>query len=508
MATIARLVVEISAKTAEFKAAMRETLQATRDTQRQLETSANAVKALEDRFNGLKRGFRTGVVGEQEFANAMKTLKADVAELATQGTLAEKSLDRLAKVGAGATRELNNVTRAAKQSAQGFEAFGIVTLASTQLATGGIVAVTAAASTLGNFARGNPWMIGILTGLGLLASAWSLIRDKTKDAADEAERYNGINRVRLQARLAENQAALARAGANTPAIAAFGSGGVGGAANVVANFLANRNSGNANVARLVTENAALTTAINVLDTETAHAARTAKDHAIALHGEADAVRGLISALKGLDLGKGEEIGAIKGKGDLGKRMFEMAQQAAAWGVMVMNVARSVRNTVASAAHDQVKLGSTIASAVVSMASQIGQGLAQGANFFKLFAKSAVASIGSIISAIGQMLIAKGIGDIIRTLPFAGPAAIAVGAGLVALGSAMGGGNGRSAGSVGGGSSGGGGFSSSPGSSSSGDGGRRGGTFIIQGEPRDVITLDTLAGMLRELGYNRIVWQPA
>lgn len=85
----------------------------------------------------------------------------------------------------------------------------------------------------------------------------------------------------------------------------------------------------------------------------------------------------------------------------------------------------------------VDISGVIEGAVTHMAAAIGEGLAKGGNFFKVFARGAIAAVGSIISALGEMLIAKGITDIFRALPFAGPAAIAVGAGLVALGAAMG-----------------------------------------------------------------------
>lgn len=85
----------------------------------------------------------------------------------------------------------------------------------------------------------------------------------------------------------------------------------------------------------------------------------------------------------------------------------------------------------------VDISGVIEGAVTRMAAAIGEGLAKGGNFFKVFARGAIAAVGSIISALGEMLIAKGIADIFRALPFAGPAAIAVGAGLVALGAAMG-----------------------------------------------------------------------
>lgn len=190
MATIARLVVELEAKTAQFHQAMDESV-------RELGKAAHAVNLLQQRVTTLQRAFRTGVISEEEFARGLRTLQADIAELANKANLSEKAMAQLSKVGSTVTRELRNVTAIARRTADGFEAIGVSVLAASQAVAGGAGGIGRAASTLGVFALGNPVMIGILAGLTALASAWELIRNRSREAIQAAADFS---RLRLTQR--------------------------------------------------------------------------------------------------------------------------------------------------------------------------------------------------------------------------------------------------------------------------------------------------------------------
>jgi hypothetical protein len=439
MATIARLVVEISAKTAEFKAAMQETLRATRDTQRQLETSANAVKALEDRFNGLKRGFRTGVVGEQEFANAMKTLKADVAELATQGTLTEKSLDRLAKVGAGATRELNNVTRVARQTAQGFEAVGLGVQAAAALAAGGISGISGAASALSNFARGNPYLIGILGGLTALAAAWGLLKDMFKSTADEAERAlnligrNVSNPQRIAAMRDEALRSARALGIDSATALAPGFNVGAPATRLAIEF--NRQLSN----RSLQEQAVL---IGNLQ-RTLNQLKISQNNVAQNHGPAPDLRG--DDLGGITIGSMRKArsGMVDAgaAADLANRIAQAKQQAGALASMRDGIEDSLTAVGNLIDKTQARIASAsagIGDVMQGMFERIGGILAAGHLTFKTFLMSIVGTVAGVMVALGKQLIAFGTaGMAIKAFVKNPAAALAAGAALVLLGSTLG-----------------------------------------------------------------------
>jgi hypothetical protein len=512
MATIARLVVEISAKTAEFKAAMQETLRATRDTQRQLETSANAVKALEDRFNGLKRGFRTGVVGEQEFANAMKTLKADVAELATQGTLTEKSLDRLAKVGAGATRELNNVTRVARQTAQGFEAVGLGVQAAAALAAGGISGISGAASALSNFARGNPYLIGILGGLTALAAAWGLLKDMFKSTADEAERALSIvgrsvtNTQRIAAM--RDEALRSARALNIDSATAMAPGfNVGAPATRMA-IEFNRQLSN----RTLQEQAVLVGNLQ----------RALNQLKISQNNIAQSHDGTATGLRADDLG-GITIGSMRkarsgmvdagAAADLANRIAQAKQQAGALASMRDGIEDSLTAVGNLIDKTQARIASAsagIGDVMQGMFERIGGILAAGHLTFKTFLMSIVGTVAGVMVALGKQLIAFGTaGMAIKAFVKNPAAALAAGAALVLLGSTLGA---AAAGTVdrglGSGGGGGGVTASAPALSSSNSDTRTGTTIFrvprsgFGMDPNNPDDMDRFLSMLREAQRSR------
>jgi hypothetical protein len=239
-----------------------------------------------DHFNMLRQQSQLGGMSLLQFKEQGNAAMQQLRQLASQSRLTADEARYFAQQSQIMATTMRTVEGAAlrTQNAMVRVAFGVQSVAASG---GSLQGLTTALGTLG----GGAWVVGLSAALSLGSALFKAFADDAEESAKRAaDALEGLSRVRLQARLAENQADLARAGVDLPSIAAFGTGGAGGAANVIANFFANINSGNANVARLVTENAALTASINAIDVATGHAARTTREHAAAVDDWAEKAR--------------------------------------------------------------------------------------------------------------------------------------------------------------------------------------------------------------------------
>lgn len=493
MATIARLVVELSAKTSEFHKAMQDSVRATRDTQRQLESSAQAVTLLQDRLTTLQRAFRTGAIDEQAFARHLRTLQADVAELATQANLTETSMARLSRVGQGVNRELRNVTALARRTADGFEALGVGVLAASQAATGGVAGFGRAAGTLQVFALGNPWLIGILSGLTLLAQAWELIRNRSRETAVAV---NTLTREELKR--AQLQAQLAAARETDPIRAAQRRGVSAMAAQTLDQVTSHdallrmlQGAVDKTTVRLVTERsitqelrrqAALLTDANFGKKGVVNIAPTGDFLA-----DVERQKRLAEAAAGVGMAALSGAGsAIQGRGML-DGLQQTLQQAKQIGGEFLDV------------------GAMIGQGLIALAASVGQG-------FQAMAGVAMGILGGLMVEVGKSMILFGAAMKALRQAIKNPvAAIAAGAALVVLGTALQASAQRSVNAATGGGGGGGSSAAAPfgapglpAGGSQGEGGSR--TLVLVGDAlgiRDQRRLDDLADQMSWLAGRRI-----
>ncbi len=509
----ATLMVKIAADSTAFTSALAQAQRATRASAQQMEFAASAVTQLQNRMTNLSQGYRLGVISAERYADGLKEVRADMAQLAATSELSAKSQERLAGVGAQITRQLNMVTTAAKRSAEGVELFGITTLAATQMATGGIASVGTAVSSLGVLARGNPWLIGIMTGLSALAAAWSLISSAADKAKASVIGFTHAHREAAAGRLATVQQLLKDA----PARVAGPSDRYGGSEMIVNPMIALLR---AEEARLLVEVNTLPVTKGIADqhkrsTNELERARAILADMLAMQkrtatGAANVAAVRADALAAMTQG----VGRVRGHSAadvLARRPVtpeSVAMPPLSMALPVANLKKSLdpmTKQLQDFKAQTINLAGEISSGIVAIASAAGQG-------FKNMGNVLLSILGGLMITVGRSMISfglatKAIGQLIKNPVLA----IAAGATLVALGSALsssaqgavsaatGGGGGG-----GGASSGGGGFSGS----SAGVGGNAGGTVVIHGQPRDVIQLDDLAAMLRELGYRDIQWMPA
>ena len=490
----ATLMVKIAADTADFHRSMQNSQNAVRGTAQQMEQASSAVTVLQTRMRTLTESYRIGRLSEAQYAEALRTLRADVAELGTTTELTARSQQRLAMVGQSAARQLRAVTADARRGASGFEAFGVAALAGSQLATQGFRGVASAAGTLQVFAMGNPWLIGILSGIGAIASAWMLFSRET-DQATEAVRELTREQLKQQAL----NLALAASRERDPIRQAQLRGGAA-IAGIHADFLARRaelqalftdldRTGGAGPApsgpnraarnRITEGMGPALTNLEPLDRgwqramESAGQARTAMlgDMAAIADGmESEALRvaaGMDPAIQGIlamtvAMERAQERAELMGQA-LGQGMTAGIEAAISGGHVLQSVLRGTLQAISREA--SVRAALEVAKGVAALA--VGN----------------VAGAGLHFQAAG-LFAAVGIG--------AGAAANAVGGG--------GGGGGR------GGATSGAGFGSSPGAT-----GEQGGTLIIRigrDERASFEDLDELVALLNEGRNRRIILEPA
>ena len=136
MTTIASLIAKIGAQTAEFQDAMQSSARAAAGAQAAMQSGAQAATLLQNRLIALKEAAALGAISLRELGEGALTIKADAAELATQGTLAENTLARLASTSNAAGRVMRTagggvgeISTAAEHSVSRL-AFGMGMLAS------------------------------------------------------------------------------------------------------------------------------------------------------------------------------------------------------------------------------------------------------------------------------------------------------------------------------------------------------------------------------------------
>jgi hypothetical protein len=497
---VGNLVARFTAETAEFQRAMRDMGRVNSDTQRSMQDSASAVTALENRLDTLRNQWRLNVIGEQEFATAIKQVRADVAEMASSSTLSAAGIDRLAKVGQTATRELRSVTAVAKRTADGFEAMGVAALAASQVAVGGITGIGRAASSLGVFALGSPAMIGILAGVSALAAAWDLVSKNTKDAEAAAEGFVHRHREAAAGRLSVVQEAIRNAPAQVPTTV-FGRSGMRSTEMI----------DNPAIPALRAEEQRLLIEVNTLlptrVTHERHISDEMRQHVQLIRELKDGLRDTKAAVTGIgdawknmkeDLGKVMTLGADffkSGKGDLGKHsgVFGLKEGLDP----VLNKAREYGGAF-------IDVGKLIGESLIVMAESIGHG-------FKGMGKIMLGLLGNIMVEVGKSMIMFGAAMKALKIAIKNPVvAIAAGIGLVALGSALGASAQHAVNSGGeGGGSAGGSFASAPATGGTGSSDEGSGTFILRiprggfgMDPNNPDDMDRLMAMLREARRSR------
>lgn len=502
----ATLMVKIAADTTAFNSALQKAQQSVRGSAAQMQQASGAVTALQTRITGLTQGFRIGSISEEAYAAGLKEVRADMHQLTAVSELSVKSQARLASVGATVTRQLNAVTTSAKRSATGFEAFGVAALAASELAAGGIASVGVAASTLGVFARGNPWLIGLMAGLTALAAAWQLIQTMANKATDAVDGFIHKHREAAAGRLAVVQELLRTAPAtiqqristSTP---------MGPGPTIVSTIE------NPAIARLQAEEQRLLVEVNTLPVTLARNVKVLRDH---VDGLTESVRGFVTAMRNAAELRAAALAALGSpRGMTGDQLNNLISPKT-FGVDAKGGSGPAANSTIAftlkSMDEIVSKAQAVKAQMLDVGSMIAQGviaIAQGAaSGFKGMGKILLSLIGNIMVQVGQSMIMFGIGMKALRMAIKNPvAAIAAGVLLVAAGSALSASAQRSI-NAGGEGGGGGSFSSAPNTGAGDTGnGLRQGTVIINGRPNDVVDLDTLAGLLRELGYRRIEWNP-
>jgi hypothetical protein len=526
---VGNLVARFTAETAEFQRAMRDASRVGADTQKAMQDSAQAVTALENRLDTLRNQWRLNVIGEKEFAEGVKQVRADVSEMANSATLSANGIDRLAKVGQSANRELRNVTATAKRTADGFEAIGIATLAATEVMTKGIGGVAGASSALTPFTLGNPWVIGILGGLTALAAAWKLIGDNSKEAAIAAQDFSRLRLTQrgmtglerrdvVESEIRNRERMLAETSTVTPSLRAQSQGETAYQINVVRG--AKREAMEEEVANLRTililndnrlrQEPKITHEINMQTSDIMQMARgymAATHEAQKLRAEiqdilADAMharaRSTPAALAGLDKQMGLMLpGGKDGKLPLGNNPGGLAFDIKDSFDPALTKARDYGKSF-------LDVGNVIGQGLIGMAASIGQG-------FKGMGKVMLGLLGNVMVEVGKSMILFGTAMKALKNAIKNPAlAIAAGIGLVVLGTALGAAaqhsvNASGEGGGGGGPSGS--FSSGAGTGAASD--QTAGTFVLRiprggfgMDPNNPDDMDRLMAMLREARRSR------
>lgn len=411
----ATLMVKIAAETSAFHTAMQQTQRAVRGSAQQMEQASSAVSALQSRMRTLNESFRIGRLTEDQFAAGVRTLKADIHELAAATELTAKSQQRLSQIGRQADGALRLVTAQAKRGADGFEAFGVATLAASNLAMGGLKGVGAAASQLQVFALGNPAMLGILAGLTAIASAFALIMRDTEGAAEALRGFDLQNLQRVRGRLAGIDTERTSLTAPMPPSR-------GPADLILQNHT--RELRRARLAELLIEEARLRIDETRLRTATVPqprstpAGRTLPPSATPRVGAPDL---------------GYLANAIPSPTDF--KPFENSMDTATARMHEMKQAAKDLKPV------MVDLGAVMASAVAGGISGLAAAFGNALTGTENFLQSMRRMLGSLLTSIGNALIAAGVGALklfsALSSPVGAAAAIAAGIGLVVLGTAMG-----------------------------------------------------------------------
>lgn len=493
---VGNLVARFTAETAEFQRSMRDATRVTADTQKAMQSSADAVGRLSSAYAALKQAYSTGTLSQKQYAEGLRTLQADIREVATQGTLTEGALKRLAATGASVERQLMS---AARVSHREFRQTGALDALIGQFASlaGGATsvagAVAGASSSMRTLTMTNPELFALVGIIGLIATAFERV---TKNAEDAADSFKALATARGLGTVANVRQRIDDLRAQARYFPAWEGG-----------YQGNRRR------RAAREEAdALEAVLPIMQNDLLRADNQHIERLRVKTFEMTKQKALLAA--------GVELVRLQ---DLGFRQFvenqkRAAENAAALGRSVLaatplNAAgppggqlkagvREALDNMKVLADSGLQLGGHVASAFTLL----GQSLAHG---FRGIGAAVKGVIGDLMVTIGKAMIAFGTAGLaIKNFIKSPVAAIAAGAALVVLGSALSSGaQGAVNAATGGG--GGGGFGGSVSSLSSGVAPpAQNQTIIIHGAPRDVIQLDELASMLRDLGYRRIEWQAA
>lgn len=462
---------------------------------------AGPIDDLERRTMELTNAWRAGILGEQEFAVGLKQLKADIAETAAATGRSAQEMGRLAAIGSEVNGSLRQVTMHARRTAGGFEGMGVAALAASQIATRGIGGVAAAAGSLQVFALGNPVMIGILSGLAALATAWEIISSRSRDAKTAQDNLReSLLQTRQEGAWLTHSEALANA------------------VRLYEKFEAERG-------RMTEMERARWRAILGLAQETVRITGLATRARVGEHGPS----GATGATGGAGAGGGAGVEPGKGATD---RATEVAMAVEA--VRQVTAAIAAGYAAIGQARDAALSGPGLSLAdalkidmagvqkfgevMIDVANAIGDGImAIGVaigNGFKSIGGVILGVIGSLLSNVGRSLIAFGVAGLAIKQFIKNPlAAIAAGVAMAALGAALGAAATRSvdgAGTslAGGGTSGGGGSVGGGSSSSSSPGGAQSGSLSLyinalpdSSDPRQV---DAWVEMLRAARDRRMI----
>lgn len=154
------------------------------DLRKSASETALAADLLRDRFRSLEQQFRTGQLGAAEYASRLRTLKADIAELASTTKLSAESQLLLANTGNQVTSQLTRFSGGMNRAV-----FGLQTLALGM--EGGRVSAQGLTSALLTLGIGSPEFLAVMAGLALVGTLIA----RMGNGADEATgKFNNLLR--------------------------------------------------------------------------------------------------------------------------------------------------------------------------------------------------------------------------------------------------------------------------------------------------------------------------
>jgi hypothetical protein len=217
----ATLVVKIAAETAEFHRAIADSQRAVRGSAAQMEQASQAVTVLQTRMTTLSQAYRVGRLSEEQYGAQLRTLQADIRELAATTDLTAASQRRLAGLGGQVQSQLRGLSMQARRGAEGLEAAALAGTALIGAFSGGGPALVAAANQLQGVAVAAR-AVGAVTVIGAIAAIIGMVVSlsnalkNNKRAAEEAlsaMRDYSVGRLRGILQTTQALAATARQGA-------------------------------------------------------------------------------------------------------------------------------------------------------------------------------------------------------------------------------------------------------------------------------------------------------
>jgi hypothetical protein len=180
----------------ETQAAFQQATQGTRAFKAEVDQTTVQVGAYRDRMRELKAQHDLGQISATQYTRGLKTLRADMAELAATTTLSARAQRDLGQVSASAESQIVGLGRGTRRTKDGVEALAISAVGLTQAARGNIGALAGVFSQLQLVFLSNPWLVGVLGGLSAIAMAYQVIAGSAAEAktaaTDVASQFGGL----------------------------------------------------------------------------------------------------------------------------------------------------------------------------------------------------------------------------------------------------------------------------------------------------------------------------